>query len=107
MEPAHFFCAQLNSTPVRLYYQMHFFKHVSMNFNQNLTLPQYDPKNETHKQIARLSKQCHEKVAAGIIVSDVEEQVDELAAELWGLSKVELKDIKDSLPAATGLEEMK
>jgi len=47
--------------------------------------------------LAGLSKQYHEKVAAGISVSDLEEQIDEVAAELWGLSKKEPKDIKESL----------
>lgn len=51
----------------------------------------------THKELARLSKQCHEKVAAGISVTDFEEQIDELAAELLELTKEELKDIKESL----------
>lgn len=37
------------------------------------------------------------KVAAGIDVSDLEEQINELAAELWELSKEELKDIIKSL----------
>jgi len=41
--------------------------------------------------LARLSKQCHEKVAAGISVTDLEEQIGELAANLWGLTKEELK----------------
>lgn len=67
------------------------------NFIQNLSIPNYDPKNGTHKELARLSKLCHEKVAAGINVSDLEEQIDELAAELRRSTKEELKDIKESL----------
>ena len=60
-------------------------------------MQKYNSQNETHKELACLSKDCHEKVAAGISVSDLEEQIDELAAKLWGLSKEELKEIKDSL----------
>jgi hypothetical protein len=30
-------------------------------------------------------------------VSDLEEQIDQHAAEMWGLTKEELKDIKESL----------
>jgi len=40
---------------------------------------------------------CHEKTTVGISVTDMEEQIDELAAELWGLTKDELRDIKESL----------
>ena len=57
----------------------------------------FDPKNELYQGLSRLSKQCHEKAAAGIDVNDLEEQIDELAAELWGLTKEELAEIKDSL----------
>lgn len=64
---------------------------------ENIRIPGFDAKNELHQDLSRLSKQCHEKVAIGITVSDLEDQIDELAAELWGLSKEELKDIKTSL----------
>jgi hypothetical protein len=36
-------------------------------------------------------------VAAGIDVENVEDYIDELAAELWGLTEDQLKDIKESL----------
>jgi hypothetical protein len=62
-----------------------------------ISIPKYDEKNSRHKELSKMSQQCHEKVAAGISVSDLEEQIDELAAELWGLTKDELKDIKESL----------
>ena len=94
---AHFLCAFINSILVRFYYEARFYKHVSMNFIQNLSLPQFDPNKELHRDLAHLSEQCHEKAAAGIEVNDLEEQIDELAAQLWGLSKQELKDIKESL----------
>ena len=64
---------------------------------ENVAIPKFDPKNELHQDLSRLSKQCHEKAAAGIDLCDLEEQIDQFAAELWGLSKEELKDIKDSL----------
>ena len=53
--------------------------------------------NAIHKELSTLSKLCHEKVASGIDVTDLEEQIDELAAELCGLTQDELKDIKSSL----------
>jgi hypothetical protein len=66
-----------------------------------IKIPRYVPDDKVHQDLSQLSQECHEKVAAGISVSDLEEQIDELAAELWGLTKEELKDIKESL------EEMK
>ena len=96
-DEAHFFCSLINcsisSFIITAYIALFYSAHVL----ENIKIPKYDPKNETHKDLSHLSKQCHEKVAAGISVSDFEEQIDELAAELWDLNKEELKDIKDSL----------
>jgi SAM-dependent methyltransferase len=94
---AWYVCAMLNSCPSQFIVVGYVVLHPSPHILKNIRIPKYDPKNETHGELARLSKQCHEKVPAGISVTDLEEQIDELAAELWGLSKEELKDIKDSL----------
>lgn len=98
---AHYVCAMLNSSPSQFIVVGYVVLHPSPHILKNIKIPKYDSTNESHKELARLSKQCHEKVTAGISVSDLETLIDELAAELWGLSKEELKDIKDSL------EEMK
>lgn len=95
---AHYVCALLGSSITRFIVQAYTIStQQSTHILENIKIPRYDLKNETHKQLARLSTQCHEKVAAGISVTDLEEQIDELASELWGLSKEELKDIKESL----------
>jgi len=95
---AHYVCAMLNSRISRFIVQAYTIStQQSTHILENIKIPKYDPKNELHQDLSHLSKQCHEKVAAGISVSDLEEQIDELAAELWGLSKEELKEIKDSL----------
>jgi len=94
---AHFVCAMLNSSPAQFIVLGYVVLHPSPHILKNIKIPKYDPQNEIHQDLSRLSQQCHEKVAAGISVSDLEEQIDELAAELWGLSKEELKEIKESL----------
>src|SRR3990172_730654 len=95
---AHYLCAVLNSTPARFVVASYAISiQLGPHLLENIRVPKYDPKNEIHKELARLSKQCHEKVPAGISVSDLEEQIDQLAAEIWGLSKEELKDIKENL----------
>ncbi len=95
---AHYVCALLGSTITRFVVQAYTIStQQSTHILDNIKIPKYDPKNQMHQELARLSGQCHEKVAADISVSDLEEQIDELAAELWGLSKEESKDIKDSL----------
>jgi hypothetical protein len=94
---AHYLCGVLNSSPSQFIVIGYVVLHPSPHILKNIKIPKYNPENAVHKELARLSRQCHEKVAAGISVTDLEEQIDELAAELWGLSKEELKEIKDSL----------
>jgi hypothetical protein len=88
---AHYVCALLNASASRFIVQAYTIStQQSTYILENIKVPKYDPKNELHQDLSHLSKQCHEKVAAGISVSDLQEQIDELAAELWGLSKEEL-----------------
>lgn len=49
--------------------------------------------------MAALSQQAHEATAAVDVVrvEEIEKEIDELAAELWGLTSQELQDIKRSL----------
>ena len=97
-QEAHFVCAILNSTPPAFIVQAYT---ISTGQNthilENIRVPKFDKNNDAHLELSRLSQKCHEKTAAGIDVSDLEEQIDGLAVELWGLSKEELKEIKDSL----------
>ncbi len=95
---AHFVCALLNSTFSQFIVQAYTIStQQSTHILSNIKIPKYDDKSRIHLDLANLSKQCHEKTAAGIDVSDLEAQIDELAAELWGLTKDELKEIQESL----------
>jgi len=95
---AHYLCAVLNSSLSRFVVRSYVITtQIAPHVLGNIRVPKYDKSDEIHKALARLSEKCHAKVAAGIDVSDLEEQIDELAAELWGLTKAELKEIKESL----------
>jgi SAM-dependent methyltransferase len=95
---AHYMCAVLESSVSRFIVQAYTIAtQQSTHILENIKVPKYDPTDEIHQSLARLSKQCHEKVAGGIDVADLESQIDELAAELWGLSTEELTEIKASL----------
>jgi hypothetical protein len=97
-EDAHYVCALLNSKLSQFVVQAYTISiQQSTHILKNIRVPDYDDTNDTHRELAQLSKLCHQKVAAGIDVNDLEEQIDQLAAELWGLTQAELKDIKDSL----------
>ena len=75
------------------------YKHVSMSFVRALDIHRYDPDNFAHCQLAALSQQAHEATAAGDTarVGEIEAEIDRLAAELWGLTEEELREIRESL----------
>jgi len=66
---------------------------------QHIAVPQFDAGNPIHTRLAVLSQQAHQLVAAGgeAGLAAVEAQVDEAAAELWGITDRELKEIRRSL----------
>jgi len=94
---AHFVCALLNSSPSRLIVKSYIALHPSPHVMKHIAIPKYDPQNPTHNDLATLSRKCHIKTSAGIPVFELEEQIDQLAAELWGITEEEMKAIKESL----------
>lgn len=99
---AHFVAACLNSSISRFIVKAYTIStQQSTHILGNIAIPKFDPSNPLHQDLSGLSRQCHQKTAVGIDVTDLEEQIDELAAEMWGLTPEELKDIKD------GLEELR
>jgi hypothetical protein len=101
LDESHFFCALLNSSPSRFTVSSYSNKGTgsfgSPHILEHIAISKYQSENALHRELARLSKSCHQKTAADIDVRDLEEQIDELAAELWDLTKDELKEIKESL----------
>lgn len=95
---AHYVCAILNSSVSRFVVRGYVIStQIAPHILQNIGVPKFDKTNHLHLSLAHLSKQCHEKTAVGIPVSDLEAQIDELAAELWSMTKDELKEIQESL----------
>ena len=66
---------------------------------QHIAVPQFDAENPIHAQMATLSQQAHQLAAAGdeASLATFEAQVDEAAAELWGITERELQEIRRSL----------
>jgi len=98
-DEAHLVCATLNSAPSRLVVQAYVALHPSPHVLQHIAVPQFDAENPTHARLAALSQQAHRLAAAGdeIGLEAVEAQVDEAAAELWGITDRELGEIRRSL----------
>lgn len=99
---AHYFCALLNSSLSKYVVKAYVVEtQIAPQILDNILIPKFNPSNKVHSDLADLSMHCHKKVSADINVDDLEEQIDELSANLWGLTKNELKDIKH------GLEELR
>jgi hypothetical protein len=98
---AHYFCAVFNSSPpdyiVRSYSAGKGF--ASPHILENLAIPTFNPQNKTHLRLSELSAAAHEAAKAGNQerVREIEEEIDRLSAELWGLDNSELAEIKKSL----------
>ena len=96
---AHFVCAALNSSPSRFVVRNYIVLHPDPHVLQRVRIPRHDPANPVHRQLAGLSQEAHAATAAGDAarVREIEAQIDALAAQLWGLTEAELKEIQQSL----------
>jgi hypothetical protein len=98
---AHFLCALLGSLPIRAVYSAHRYKHVSMDFVRKLAIPTFDPSNTIHCSLSTLSQRAHQLAALGkegaAELPRVEEEIDRLAARLWGITQEELVEIGRAL----------
>lgn len=103
LEEAHYICALMNSKIVNFTLQAYSMRggksfgdpHVL----QNIRIPKFDPKDKLHLHLAELSEEAHEvaKTEDKEKSKDIEEEIDEICAQMWGLSKEELKEVKLSL----------
>jgi len=99
-QEAHFLCACLSSSMNRFLVKSYAVNiQIATHVLNHFAVPQFNSTNHIHSRLAALSQQAHEAMAAGekAKVREVEGEIDELAAELWGLTKAELREIQESL----------
>ncbi|MCD5408192.1 SAM-dependent DNA methyltransferase [Candidatus Bipolaricaulota bacterium] len=99
-QEAFFLCGVLSSSPVRFGVRAFFVEtqiapHVIGRFN----IPKYNSADPVHRALAQASKEAHEAAARGdeARLHEIEERVDALAAQLWGLTDKELAEIHRSI----------
>ena len=103
LKEAHYFCAVLNSAPWRFVIISTAVHGTggfgSPNVLQKARIPKYDSADPVHRGLAKASKEAHEATAEGdkSHLAEIEERIDALAAELWGLTDAELAEIHKSL----------
>ena len=98
-KPAHFLCAVLNSTPVKLFYSLHGHKHVSQKFIQQISIPEFDSGNKIHSRLSELSGKAHEasREMGEEVIKQIEWEIDQSSARLWNLSKDEIEEMRINL----------
>jgi SAM-dependent methyltransferase len=97
---AHYVCALLNSTPCRAFVRS--FSSAGRGFGapsiiQQISLPRFAAKKELHDRLSSLSVDAHCRAAEEMQVTHVEQEIDQLAAQLWGISDSELDQMRAAL----------
>ena len=103
LKEAYYICALLNSIvgdfTIRTFYGGGGGGIASPHVLQNIRIPTFDSKNKLHTYLAELSIKAHKvaKTEDREKLKDIEEEIDQVSAKIWGLTKEELKEIKLSL----------
>jgi hypothetical protein len=76
----------------------------SMHILEHIRIPRFDPGNPVHGRLAELSKEAHAAAARGDAqgLRAIEAEIDQQAAQVWGLSAAELRAVQESLMELSG-----
>lgn len=97
---AHFVCALLNSNIVTMAV-LGYAVEIQMDPHilEHIRIPRYDDSNSVHRRLAELSEQAHLATQVGNekCLREIEAEIDQQAATIWGLTDAELREIQWSL----------
>jgi hypothetical protein len=99
-EAAHYLCAILNSAIARFIVKTYTVStQISTHILEYLKMPQFDEQNKLHIELSDLSGRCHEAALKNEtkLISNLEKDIDRLAANLWGIENNELRGIQAAL----------
>jgi hypothetical protein len=104
-DEACFVCACLNSSigqMVAISYAVEI--QMTPHILEHIRIPRFDPGNPVHIRLAELSKEAHGAAARGDAqgLRAIEAEIDQQAAEVWGLSAEELRAVQESLMELSG-----
>jgi len=105
---AHYICSLVNSSPFQfaaISYSQEGGKSMgSMHILDNIRIPRFDPKDDLHRRLAKLSEKAHEVAREGDEkrLREIEEEIDRVAGKIWGLSEDELEEIRENLEELSG-----
>jgi hypothetical protein len=107
-QEAHYLCATLNSSPMRLAVRGFFVEtQIAPHVIERLRIPRFDANNPMHLRLAELSMQAHQAARREDVaeLTRIEAEIDRQAAQLWNLSEDELREIQQSLRELAGEEQ--
>jgi len=95
---AHYFCSCINSVPAFSVIKSYIGLDASPHVLEYVRVPSFDRSNSIHNRLSELSFSCHEASAKGDRkkLAKLEAEVDNAAADLWGISDVELSALHDA-----------
>jgi hypothetical protein len=100
LQEAHFIAAVLNSTIAR-YIVLSFAisTGISTHILDKLPIPRFDDSDSLHRELARLSMECHKLARKGDegTLKEAETLIDRSVARLWRVSRQQLKTITDTV----------
>ncbi|GIV07774.1 MAG: hypothetical protein KatS3mg017_0976 [Fimbriimonadales bacterium] len=100
---AHYVCACLNSSIGALFAKVYAVEtQMNPHILEHIRIPRYDPANALHRRLAALSREAHQCAQSRQSTQSIEAEIDQLAAQLWGLTPDELKAVQQALQILTG-----
>jgi len=88
-DEAHYLCAVLNSSLVGFLVASHSVRggkgFGSPGMLDFLRIRRYDPGNPIHRELALASREAHRAAISGDDGSEIQDRIDRLTAQLWGL----------------------
>jgi len=101
-DEASYLAACLNSATSRLVVGSYVVEiGMSTHVLEHVAIPAFDAANSLHRALASLSQRAHRLAALGkegeVELRRVEQEIDRLAAQLWGITQEELEEIRQAL----------
>jgi type II restriction/modification system DNA methylase subunit YeeA len=113
-EEAYYVCGLLNSSPILCVIAAYTYEiRMETHIMKNIRIPKFDPKNKYHLNLAQLSKKAHVLARKHYGQNDqgvaeelkqIEDKIDNIAAEIYGMTTEELADVKKTLDILKGHE---
>ena len=96
---AYFVAGMLNSSPAHVAVAAYIVLHPSPHIMENIAVPRFKKADNNHTRLAELSSQCHAaaKQNRKDQVAELEAEIDEVAARIWGVPNAELQAIQEAL----------